>query len=89
MQKMLLELKTVPELGFRIMAPIDEGHALQFFLPITPAAAQGLVLALLANPAVAGALSAEFLTAFDEALAEHAEVQAGDVEFLHGVGVAS
>ena len=84
----LIELKTKP-LGFLIVMPTGDGQtALRGFAPLTVAAAQGLVAALLGQPEVAGALTPEFLAALDETVAEHAEVQRNDADFLRAAGVA-
>lgn len=80
----MLQLKTNP-LGFEITLPFGDDKAVRSFVPLTAAAAQGLILALLAQPGVAGALDPGLL----ENIAAEAHEQArADATFLKGVGVS-
>jgi hypothetical protein len=86
---MIIQLKTRP-LGFQVLVPVGDGErAVQAFAPMTTAAAQALVLALLAQPDVAGALAPDFMASLDEAVAERAQEARSDAEFLRAAGVAT
>jgi hypothetical protein len=85
----MIELKVHP-LGFQVLMPIGDGeHAVRAFVPLSIAAAQALVLALLAQPDVAGALAPDFMASLDEAVAERAQEARSDAEFLRAAGVAT
>ena len=81
----LLELRTDPSLGFQVTVPLDEGQALRLFLPMTAEAAQGLALALLAQPGVGCELKPELAEAINREATRTFET---DDAFLKSLGVA-
>jgi hypothetical protein len=83
----MIQLKTAP-LGFEVILPTGDGqHALRAFIPLSVSAAQGLVLALIAQPAVGGELTEDLKANLSLAVSEHAQVQSSDAEFLRAAGV--
>ncbi len=79
----IIELKTKP-LGFQVRVPIDEEREYRAFAPLDVAAAQALILALLAQPGVGGEIDPGLLAAIES---ETRHVAEGDASFLRSVGV--
>jgi hypothetical protein len=80
----IIELKTKP-LGFQVRVPIDEEREYRAFAPLDVAAAQSLILALLAaNPEIGGELRPELVATIEAGVREAAE---DDAAFLRSVGV--